>query len=141
MVNADLMADQIPSPDSLPTWLVAALSVLTALAGQRWLTPLARWAGKRLDLVQQARVAERTDLVRQLTRELSSAREEMIELRLEVAQEREQRMKFAVENAMLTERVDGLTTKMAEDKAECQLAIRGLRAEIARLQRQREGRA
>lgn len=135
MVYADLMADPFPSTDHLPTWLTVALSVITTIAGWKGLGPVAKWAGRRLDLIQQARVAERADLVRQLTGELKAAREEMVELRLAVGQERERRMALATDNATLTERVDGLTKAMADDKRDCQRAIRALQAEIRELRR------
>lgn len=128
------MADLTP-PDGVPTWLTAILSVLTTIAGARALGPLGRWIGKRLDVMQQTRASERGDAVARLISELHTSREENVSLRQELGEERELRMAFAADYAVLTERLDNLTRIMAEDKKECQREIRTLRREVAELRR------
>lgn len=135
------MADHLPSPDGVPTWLVAALSVVGTVMSWKGLRPVGRWVARRIDLAQQTRVAERADFVSQLTAQLRAAREEMVEIRKDLAEETELRMALAVDNAVLNERVESLTRAMAEDKKECQRAIRALQNEIRTLQRAHRGEA
>lgn len=129
------MADHMP-PDGVPTWAVAIISVISTIGGWKALSPLARWAGKRFDAIQLARAAERGDFLSQTLTELQSAREEMVEIRQDLGEEKELRMALAIDNAMLTERVEGLTKAMAEDKRDCQKAIKALQNEIRELRKQ-----
>lgn len=127
-------------PEGSPTWLVLLLTVIGTLAGSQGLKPLWGWIGKRLEADRQQRALERGDLVAQLQEQLRTAHEseqqraeENVALRLELAQEREQRMTFARDCAVLSERIDNLTKAMAEDKRDCDAAIRRLTAETRRL--------
>lgn len=124
-------------PDGLPTWLTVVISVITTVAGAKAWGPIGRWLGHRIDKAQQIRAAERGDMVARLTADLRSAREEAVGLRAELGEERELRMTFAADYAGMKERVAVLERVMAEDKKECQAAIRSLRAEIRELKRQR----
>lgn len=128
------MADQFSGGDGVPTWMVMLSSILgTVLTWKAW-GPVGAWIAKRLDLNTQAHLAERTDYVARLVSELSAARDELAELRQDLGEEKELRMAMAIENAVQAERIDALTRTMAEDKRECQAAIRALRAQIQRLQ-------
>lgn len=131
------MADQI-TPDGVPTWLTAVLSVATTIAGAKALGPFGRWVGKRLDVMQQLRAADRADTITRLTAELRVSREENVLLRQELGEERELRMTFAADYAVLQERVEGLSREMARDKQECDRAIAALRREVRDLRRQLE---
>jgi DNA repair exonuclease SbcCD ATPase subunit len=133
------MADWTPSGGELPTWLTAVLSVITTVAGWKALGPVAKWAGKRLDIMQQTRANERGDFLTQTLTELKSAREEMVGIRQELAEERELRMAVVVENAELRRDVEHLTRTIAEDKRDCQRAIRRLEEQIRELRRQQGG--
>ena len=136
-VQASLMAENIPGGDGVPTWLTAALSVAgTAASWWAW-KPVGSWLSRRLDIDRQAKSAERFDLVSQLKTQLTATVAEMLQLRLDLGTERELRMAAAIENAGLRRDVEHLTKQIAEDKRECQAAIRGLRAEIAELRKQR----
>ncbi len=128
------MADQIPSGDGVPTWLAMLGSVVsTVVAWQAW-KPLGAWLARRLDVSAQMSAAERGNYVAQLVTELKSAREELAELRQDLGEEKELRMAVVVENAELRRDVDHLTRQIAEDKRDCQAAIRSLRQQIQRLQ-------
>jgi uncharacterized protein YydD (DUF2326 family) len=130
------VADLTPPGDSVPTWLTAVVSVVTAVASWRALGPVARWAGKRLDAMQQARTAERGDFLSKTITELQAAREEMVAIRQELAEERELRMAVVVENAELRRDVEHLTREMAADKRDHQQAIRRLEGQIRQLRQQ-----
>lgn len=140
------MAEQFPN-DGVPTWLTVAASVITTLAGTKGLRPLWRWASRRIEADRQARSIERGDTVARLTTELKQSREENVQLRQELGEERELRMAFAADHAVYKDRVDQMSKAMAEDKADCQRAIRRLNTEIRRLNteivelRQQERRA
>ena len=134
-----LMADQTPPPDGVPTLVTAIVSILSTLGIAKGIGPAARWIGKRLDVMHQAGVRERGDFLTRTIAELQAAREEMVELRRDLAEERELRMAIAMENAVLTERVDRLQEQRNEDKRECEAAIRALRREITVLQRKQAG--
>ena len=132
------MAEQLP--EDTPTWVVIAISVATAVAGLKVWGPMGRWIGRRLDQVQQARLVERADTIERLTSELSTAREEartrveeLMQLRQELGEERELRMSFAQDYAVLKNDVAHLTRAMAEDKRDCQREIRRLNGDIKRL--------
>lgn len=120
-------------PEGTPTWLVALVSVVATVAGAQSLKPLWKWIGRRLDADQQRRALERGDAIATLNAELKKAREEAMALRLELAEERELRMSFATDYAVLKERVETLTRVAAEDKLECDRAIRRLNGEVRRL--------
>lgn len=120
-------------PDDVPTWLTIALSVLTTLAGAKGLQPAWRWLSKRFEADQQQRALERGDALARLNAELREAREENVQLRQELAEERELRMSFASDYAVHKERVEQMSKVMAEDKADCQRAVRRLNTEIRRL--------
>lgn len=128
------MAD-VRLPDDVPTWVTVLLSVVTALAGARGLQPVWRWLSRRVEAEQQARAAERGDTVARLTVELREAREENVQLRQELGEERELRMSFAADYAVYKDRVDQMSRTMAEDKLECQRAIKRLEREIRELRR------
>lgn len=130
------MADQIPPTDGMPTWLIVALSVLTSIGGWKALAPVGRWIGRQIDGIQQARLAERGDLIAQLTAELRTTREENVQLRQELGEERELRMTFATDYAVTKAQVEMLAKTIAEDKTDCQRAIRALQQEIRTLKRQ-----
>lgn len=132
------MADAGP-PDGVPTWLSVVLSVLTTVAGMKAWGPIGRWLDRRIETAHQIRAAERGDVIARLTVDLKASREENVELRRELAEERELRMSFAADYAGMKERVTLLERVMAEDKKECQAAIRSLRAEIRELKRQQSG--
>lgn len=137
MAQRDLMADLTPPHwDNVPTWLTAVLSVLGTIGGWKALGPLAKWVGKRFDVMQQARATERGDFLTQTLTELKAAREEMADIRQELGEERELRMAVVVENAELRRDVEHLTRAMADDKRDCQRAIRRLETQIAELRRQ-----
>ena len=136
-VQASLMAENFPGGDGVPTWLTALLSVGGTLASWWAWRPIGHWVSKRLDIDRQTRTAERFDLVSQLKTQLTATVAEMLQLRLDLGTERELRMAAAIENAGLRRDVEHLTKQIAEDKRECQVAIRGLRAEIAELRKQR----
>lgn len=132
--------DQIPSGDNTPTWLVMVLSVATTVVGWRVWKPIGGWLAQRFEADQQAKALERGDLVARLTRDVESARadraravEENMQLRQELGEERELRMAFASDYAVLKREVELLTQAMAEDKLECQRAIRRLEREIGAL--------
>lgn len=127
------------NPDDVPTWLTALLSVVMTLAGARGLRPVWRWLSRRIEADQQTKALERGDIVARLTAELRQSREENVQLRQELGEERELRMTFATDFAVYKDRVELLTKVMAEDKVECQRAIRRLEREIDALRRgQRE---
>ncbi len=121
----------------MPTWLAMFGSVIsTILAWKAW-QPLGAWLARRLELSQQATAAARGDYVAQLVAELRGARDELAELRQDLGEEKELRMAVVVENAELRRDVDHLTKQIAEDKLECQKAIRALRQQIQQLQKPR----
>lgn len=130
------MADQIPPTDGMPTWLIVALSVLTSIGGWKALAPIGRWISRQVDGMQAARLSERGDLIAQLTAELRTAREENVQLRQELGEERELRMTFATDYAVTKAQVEMLAKTIAEDKLDCQKAIRALQQEIRTLKRQ-----
>lgn len=121
--------------DNLPTWVVAMLAIVTTLGLNRAWAPLGKWIGRRLDVQAKVREAERATLIDRLSSDLKDIREEAVELRKDLGEERELRMALAMENAVLTERVDQIQAHRNEDKRECELAIRALRREIVALQK------
>ncbi len=133
------MADHAPWGDGLPTWLTAALSVVGTVASWKALGPVGRWLGRHYDVFQHRRETDYADLVGQLKAQLAATLKELVDLRLDLGSERELRMGLAIENAGLRRDVEYLTKQVADDKRECQAAIRGLRAEIAELRKQRGG--
>ena len=62
---------------------------------------------------------------------------ELLELRHDLGEERELRMRLSIDNAVLHRDVGHLTKQMSDDKRECQAAIRNLRAEVAELRKKR----
>lgn len=126
-----------PDPTTAPTWVIAAGSVLTTVLGWQAWKPVGAWLARRLDIHQKAQLEERTNYMSRLITELSGARKELEELRQDLGEERELRMALAVDVAVLTERNESMSKAMAEDKRDCQRAIRSLRDEITRLQKQR----
>lgn len=140
MAPREIMADQLGGGDGLPTWLVAILSVIGTLAGWSSWRPIGAWVGRRLDAAQREKSVERTDMIARLTTELTAAREETrsrveenVQLRQELGEERELRMTFAQDYAVLKERIEGMSRVQAEDKRDCQREIRRLNGEIRRL--------
>ena len=127
------MADITPPGDGIPAWLIALGGAVTSLAGWQVWKPIGRWVAKRLEVQQQLVVGERTNYMSQMIAELRVARDEMVELRKDLGEEKELRMALSVEIAVLTERNVTMTKLMADDKKECQAAIRGLRDQIKRL--------
>jgi chromosome segregation ATPase len=133
------LADQLP--DDTPTWIAVAISVATTVAGLKAWGPLGRWLGRRFDQVQQARLSERADTIARLTAEIAAKNEEAkarveenVQLRQELGEERELRVSFATDYAVLKRDVEHLTRTMAEDKRDCQREIRRLNGDIKRLQ-------
>lgn len=141
------MADQLPGGgDAVPTWLVAIVSVGTTIVGWRIWRPIGRWIAARLEADRQARAIERGDLVAQLQAQvaaaetrLSATREEMLELRQDLGEERELRMALAVENAVQKERIENLERSLSEEKDECRQAIARLEREIREMRRPPRG--
>lgn len=136
VAHRDLMADNTP-PDHLSTLLTVAGSVVTTVVGLKAWGPLGRWLGKRIETAQQIRAAERGDVIARLTVDLHGAREENVQLRQELGEERELRMSFVADYAALKAEVEMLRIAFAEEKKECQSAIRELKREIRELKRQR----
>jgi septal ring factor EnvC (AmiA/AmiB activator) len=131
------VADQLQGSDGVPTWLAMLGSVIsTILAWKAW-QPLGAWLARRLEVSQQAQAAAQGNYVAQLVTELKAARAEMAELRQDLGEEKEIRMAVVAENVGLRRDVDHLTRQIAEDKRECQAAIRSLRTQIQQLQKQR----
>ncbi len=126
-----------PDPTSAPTWVIAAGSILTTILGWQAWKPLGSWLARRLEIHQKTNAHERTTYMSQLIAELRSARDELVELRADLGKERESRMELASEVARLTERNEMMEKIMADDKRDCQRAIRGLKDEIKRLHAKR----
>jgi chromosome segregation ATPase len=134
------VAEQLPDGGDLPTWLTVAISVISTVLGWKAWKPFGRWLGRRFDAVQEARAIDRGDTVAVLRQELDAAREEMrakveenVQLRQELGEERELRMSFASDYAVLKRDVEHLTRALAEDKRDCQREIRRLNGEVKRL--------
>lgn len=104
-----------------------------SVAGWWGWKPVGAWLGKRLSSIQESRAVERGDTVALLTQQLRASREEAMQLRQELGEERELRMTFATDYAVLKERVEHLTKAIAEDKRDCHRAIRRLNQEIERM--------
>lgn len=135
-VYRDLMADNTP-PDHLATVLTVAGSVVTTVVGLKAWGPLGRWLGRRIETAQQIRAAERGDVIARLTIDLHASREENVALRQELGEERELRMSFVADYAALKAEVGILREAFAEEKRECQAAIKELKREIRELKRPR----
>lgn len=128
------MQGHLPGGGEIPTWLTALLSIASTIGAWWAWRPIGTWIGRRIESDRQTKLAERREVIARMTVELTTTKEENLDLRRELAEERELRMSFASDVAVLNERLEHLTRAMAEDKRDCQREIRRLNGEVRRLQ-------